>query len=196
MSRSLGGRWVTSRSPMKILPLVDLLEAGEHPQARGLAAAGGPDEDHELAVVDLEVEVVHRGALGPGIPALRLLEADCCHADRFPSPAGTCRTIRSKGVCVRAHTTQIAAVNATRPPCGHGTRRSGRRRCSSRARRARRPRRRRRRTGVSCASRLASELGVWAITSWPSSSRHCTRENGPRNATETTRALGSAVSAE
>ena len=38
----------------------DLLEAGDHPQARRLAAARRSDQDHEFAVVDLEVEVVHR----------------------------------------------------------------------------------------------------------------------------------------
>ena len=40
---------------------VDVLEAREHPQRGGLATAGGPDEDEELAVGDLEVELVHRG---------------------------------------------------------------------------------------------------------------------------------------
>ncbi len=36
--------------------LGDLLEAGDHPQRRRLAAPGRPDEHHELAVGDLEVE--------------------------------------------------------------------------------------------------------------------------------------------
>ena len=39
----------------------DLLEPGDHPQARRLAAARRPDEHHELAVADLEVEVRHGG---------------------------------------------------------------------------------------------------------------------------------------
>ncbi len=38
----------------------DLLEAGDHAQGGRLAAAGGPDEDHELARLDLEREVVDR----------------------------------------------------------------------------------------------------------------------------------------
>ena len=38
------------------LAFADLLEAGGHPQRRRLAAAGGADEDHQLAVGDLEVE--------------------------------------------------------------------------------------------------------------------------------------------
>jgi hypothetical protein len=37
----------------------DLLEACDHAQRRCLAAAGGADEDHELAVGDLEVHVAH-----------------------------------------------------------------------------------------------------------------------------------------
>ena len=38
--------------------LGDRLEAGEHAQRSRLAAAGRPDEHHELAVRDVEVEVV------------------------------------------------------------------------------------------------------------------------------------------
>ena len=37
----------------------DLLQAGDRPQRRGLAAAGRADQDHELPVLDLKVEVVH-----------------------------------------------------------------------------------------------------------------------------------------
>ena len=38
----------------------DLLETCEHPQRRRLAATGRPDEHHELAVGDLEIEGVDR----------------------------------------------------------------------------------------------------------------------------------------
>jgi len=37
---------------------VDLFEAREHPQRGGLAAAGGADEDEELAIRDVDVELV------------------------------------------------------------------------------------------------------------------------------------------
>ena len=40
--------------------VADLLETGDHPEAGRLAAARWADEDHELAVGDLEVEVVDR----------------------------------------------------------------------------------------------------------------------------------------
>ena len=48
---------MTTRSPIRDLALGDLLEAGDHPQRGRLAAAGRADEDHELAVVNVEVEV-------------------------------------------------------------------------------------------------------------------------------------------
>ena len=63
--------------------LVDLLETGEHPQRGGLAAPRGTHEDEELAVVDLEVEVVHGGTLAPGKRACGLVERDGGHRDSF-----------------------------------------------------------------------------------------------------------------
>ncbi len=39
-------------------PVRDLLEARDHAQQRRLAAAGRPDEHHELAVLDRQVDVV------------------------------------------------------------------------------------------------------------------------------------------
>ena len=38
----------------------NILQAGDHPQGGGLAAAGRPDEDHELLVLDFQVEIVDR----------------------------------------------------------------------------------------------------------------------------------------
>jgi hypothetical protein len=40
--------------------LADLLEAGDHAQQRRLAAARRADEDHELALADLQVDVLDR----------------------------------------------------------------------------------------------------------------------------------------
>ena len=37
-----------------------LLEAGDHPQRRRLAAAGRAEQGEELALRDLEVELAHR----------------------------------------------------------------------------------------------------------------------------------------
>ena len=56
--RSLGSRSVTSRSPIWISPVVDLEQPGEHVEQRGLAAAGRAEQHDELAVLDLEVEIL------------------------------------------------------------------------------------------------------------------------------------------
>jgi hypothetical protein len=58
---------------------VDLFEAGQHAQRRGLATAGGADEDQELAVGDLEVELVHGGARAPGVQAGCVVKGDGRH---------------------------------------------------------------------------------------------------------------------
>ena len=55
---------------------VDLFEAGQHAQRRGLAAAGGADENEEFAVGDLEVELVDSGASAPGVQARCVVERD------------------------------------------------------------------------------------------------------------------------
>ena len=60
------------------LAVADLLEAGEHPQRGRLAAAGRPDEDHQLGVLDLELEVVH-GLRPVGIDLGDVLVGDLCH---------------------------------------------------------------------------------------------------------------------
>ena len=57
------------------LALGYVLEASDHPQRRRLAAAGRPDEDQELAVGDVEVELLDR--LGPVGESFRhLVERD------------------------------------------------------------------------------------------------------------------------
>ena len=124
------------------LALVDLLQPGEHPQGGGLAASGRADEDHELAVADLQVDAGYRGLVGPGIPALRLLERHCGHGELLPSPAGTCRTIRSEVTAVTLVSAQATATpshprsSSPQPSARHptGTGRSPRRRSRRRRR--------------------------------------------------------------
>ena len=48
--------------------VADLFEAGDHPQAGRLAAARRTDEDHELAIADLEVEVLDGGEVAEALP--------------------------------------------------------------------------------------------------------------------------------
>ena len=78
---------------------VDLFEAGEHAQGGRLTAAGRADEHEELAVGDLEVDAVDRGAGRTRVETGCLVERDRRH-DVSPSPAGTCRTIRSEWMTV------------------------------------------------------------------------------------------------
>ncbi len=54
----LGGHVVDQAVADVDVALVDLLQAGQQPQARGLAAAGRTDEDQEFLVGDVDVEVV------------------------------------------------------------------------------------------------------------------------------------------
>ena len=63
--------------------LADRLETGDHPKRSRLAAPGGPDEHHELAVVDLEIEAVDR-ARPVGIHLRHVLERDLRHRARLP----------------------------------------------------------------------------------------------------------------
>ncbi len=54
--RSRGSRSLTARPSMRISPADRILEAGDHAQRRGLAAARGTDQHDELAVLDCQVE--------------------------------------------------------------------------------------------------------------------------------------------
>ena len=72
---------------------VDLLEAGEHAQRRRLPGARRADEHHELAVLHVEVERVHRRRRRAGIDARRLDEADVSHG---PSSQARARRARRR----------------------------------------------------------------------------------------------------
>ena len=56
----------------------DVLEAGDHPQDRRLATAGGADEHHQLTVVDRQVDPVN-GLEAVRVDLLDVLELDGCH---------------------------------------------------------------------------------------------------------------------
>ena len=56
----------------------DLLEAGDHPQRRRLAAAGRADEHEELAVLDVERQVGH-GVEAVVVDLVDLVEGDVSH---------------------------------------------------------------------------------------------------------------------
>ena len=54
MSRALGGRSLTTLSPMEMVPPRDILQTGDHPEQRRFAAAGRADEDDEFTVGNVD----------------------------------------------------------------------------------------------------------------------------------------------
>src|SRR5829696_4218328 len=77
MSRSRGGTWLTTRSPIRKTPS----EMSSSPATirRGrFPASGRPDEHHELAVFDLEVDVVD-GLCAVRIDLAHIFEGDAGH---------------------------------------------------------------------------------------------------------------------
>ena len=86
----LGGRQLVDSPPADgKLPGPDRLQPGDDAQQRGLAAAGGTDEDAELAVLHLQIDVVQDldGAEGFGDAA----QGDVGHG-YFTAPAVSPRT--------------------------------------------------------------------------------------------------------
>ena len=75
MSRSFGRALVDDLVADLELALGDVLEPGDHPQRGRLAAARRADEDHELAVGDLEVQVLD-GLEAVGVALGDVLESD------------------------------------------------------------------------------------------------------------------------
>ena len=55
MSRSFGGSVVTSRPPMRSVPLGDRFKPGDHIQRCRLATAGGAHQHGELAVRYIQI---------------------------------------------------------------------------------------------------------------------------------------------
>ena len=64
-------------------PLVERLEAGQQAQRGGLARARRPDEHHQLAVVDLEIEMRDGRLVSARVEAGRRRELDRCHVASY-----------------------------------------------------------------------------------------------------------------
>lgn len=62
-------------------PAVDVLQPREHAQGGGLSAAGGADEDEELAVLDGDVELIDSGLLSARVHPGCLVVRDRGHGD-------------------------------------------------------------------------------------------------------------------
>jgi hypothetical protein len=65
-------------------PAVQRLQPGQHAQRGGLPGSGRADQDHELAILDVQVEGLHRGRRVLGVHAARRHELHTCH--RGPPP--------------------------------------------------------------------------------------------------------------
>lgn len=60
---------------------VHVLEPREHAERGGLAAAGGTDEDEELAVLDVDLQSIDGGLLGTRVDPGCLVERDSGHGE-------------------------------------------------------------------------------------------------------------------
>ena len=86
MSRLFGERPLTTRSPIRTTPSVMSSRPADHAQRGRLAAPGWADEHHELAVLDLEVELVD-GARSVAVDLRGCLESDPRHRLLLHRPA-------------------------------------------------------------------------------------------------------------
>ena len=97
-SRCAGGRCDTSRPAISMRAGVLRLQAGDHAQQRGLAAARGAEEADELALLHLQRDVVERGegaeALGHRPDAQVHGVATRPHGRRARADAAPCERMR------------------------------------------------------------------------------------------------------
>ena len=102
-----GGTSATSMPSIRILPRGRVLEPGDQPQQRGLAAARRADEDDELAVVDGEVDVGDDVDLAEGL--LDVLKFDRAHVG---CPYFTAPKVRPRTSCfwLNQPSTRIGAM--------------------------------------------------------------------------------------
>ena len=88
-------------------PVADLLEAGHAAQRGRLAAARGADQDEELAVLDLEVQVVDGDDVF-AVPLVHVVERDGRHRTFAPvvngRPLAAWWPLLGKGIIVRCAT--------------------------------------------------------------------------------------------
>ena len=74
----LGGHVVDHPVADEELAVADVLQAGDHPQGGGLAAAGGAYQDDKLLVLDLQVQVRYNSDAA-GVGFSDVLKGDACH---------------------------------------------------------------------------------------------------------------------
>ena len=64
--------------------VVRIFETSQHAQEGGLAAAARAEQDHELAVADVQTHVAHGRRLAAGIRLGNALDADRAHRTTLP----------------------------------------------------------------------------------------------------------------
>ena len=77
LERALAGRWIGG--PQLDQARGGLLEPADHPEGGRLAAAGRPEEGEELAVLDLEVDVVDGGGFAEALDDIDETHIDSGH---------------------------------------------------------------------------------------------------------------------
>jgi hypothetical protein len=70
------------------LTLGDVLQSGDHPERRGLPAARRTDENHELAVLDVEIHVLD-GLRAVAVPLGYVLQLNFGHGEVLPTVANS-----------------------------------------------------------------------------------------------------------
>ncbi|ELB86292.1 phenol hydroxylase, partial [Rhodococcus wratislaviensis IFP 2016] len=136
--------------------VVDVLETGQHPQRRRLAAPGGADEDEEFAVLDVEVQRIDGRHIGTGVHLGGCVVRDSCHGVllvvegdlRVGVPSPTARRAGTGGPagrrCRRVGRRSRRRRRSGRPERGRSRSRRSRHRSSAHPRRRPRGRPRRR----------------------------------------------------
>ena len=92
-----------------------ILEAGDHAQRRGLAAAGRADEDDEFAVLDGEAQVLYRFHRAERLSQIAQLDARHDYLRTMPKLKPRARCLRMISPTIMSGTVMPTASAAWRP---------------------------------------------------------------------------------
>src|SRR5450759_2661821 len=92
-----------------------ILQAGDHAQRRGLAAAGGADEDDEFAVLDGEAQIFHRLHRAERLYQIAQLDARHVYLRTMPKLKPRARCLRMINPTIMSGTVMPIECVAWRP---------------------------------------------------------------------------------